>query len=1131
MNNFNCRGNNNLPSEGDRDSRNPIPEQLFNPAIQFELTSTFHQIFSSSTHVSLPSSFNLPYWQRCIAAPAVAAEESKLRVEHEQALRLYADEVAKIEAENRRRTLANRRTERDHANAVAVFRDQYRQYESDLDERRQRELETRECARKQVTTECIQNLERSLDGQRTQMHEALDQVREATDDEKRCNEAIQASWFFIVTGFATLLWWIPISCVCACLSFLAWWANKGEYRAKFAGNLNAYRLLEKPGNDAKKIVFVLRGDGHSKSGEEVVSSPVYLAESVAPGTVESRSSIEAYPLGHYERHAFEQKTSLFDQILWFGLFCCVAMPGIGLIVMLFIVTTPSDDLKEVRRSLDVWEIIAGRKRRLSALLKNDLKKPDVMRALVNAKLNGAHLPKPTMPREPGTPSHERLLPLPSPPVLQVPKKPTAPGWCFDTSECDNFSHILKGACVYSGQHVRTLARFHLFADKVVQPYQMMGSVPIPLVERAPGTLVLGSPGSGKSTFICKFASALLPLTRDQANRIATRKGEFRRFPRSGDEFGRSHTHQAVVYNAKGEYLNHLKAFGFDQDVDLFNFDPADPKCYAWDVAADIDSADSITQFAEQLIPRNTSAKQSDGYEMWLSNARGAVEAVIVSFRNAARAAGKVPNWNLRDLVRAFATKETLKRVLLWHDNPQERVSRYFDLASSQQSSIFVTLWEAIDKFAVIGNRWHDAEQQGRIISLKQWARFGSRTVLLLPNTLLNVQRYAPLNATLLKAITNIVLTHKYSYYFDSEGKQRCYRREFIFDEIGTAGRMHDLERLMSEGRSFGVNVTIGLHQLSQLTETYGENLSETILGLCANRVFLRTDDQRTAKWMSENIGTCVRAYDKKCYTYGIANGKSFTTTEQRSSGTTEGNNRGTVTGITVGATNTVASSINDSTSVNRGHSSTPGQNPTTSQGSADTTGTGSTNSHAQNVSASLSKSEGSNRSSHVNRASSVANGGTSTSSSNESNSTELRGEATIEIHEFMSFPQPAATGLCEVVIHVPTLPPWREQLSHDQMAPLYDWPERLQDWPTSRSPDEDELVSRSVAWSTEDLERLGLDTVPLPDEGSESKDEIRRLQSQSPPDEIEPKLLGGNSESDKEEGEGEDDLPPGDFKW
>src|SRR5690606_22898906 len=108
-------------------------------------------------------------------------------------------------------------------------------------------------------------------------------------------------------------------------------------------------------------------------------------------------------------------------------------------------------------------------------------------------------------------------------------------------------------------------------------------------------------------------------------------------PRSPHEWARSHTFQAVVYNAKTENVSVLEAFGFNADAgaetDLFILDPNDSRCYAWDIAADIASVTDAENFAAMLVPIADKADGDGKDKIWQLQARRIITAVIVSLRN------------------------------------------------------------------------------------------------------------------------------------------------------------------------------------------------------------------------------------------------------------------------------------------------------------------------------------------------------------------------------------------------------------------------------------------------------------------------------------------------------------------
>jgi hypothetical protein len=1134
MSNFNSNsaGNGNSPSERTENPLTLIPESIFPDTYQFEYTEAFYTGMSACLDIALPSDFKLRYWEENVGNPAWEKAVAQADEANQLALAKHEKEVSDIAAVNCHRTKVNRRADKAYASAMTT-------YERELAELPARQLEATQRATGKVKQKCVEDLHLALDKQSGAIEDAIDHALDIVQEEKRTSRLsfyIKVVLAIGVLSFPTVIG----TSIAACVAYFMRLQLDKRYRRRFAEVLNTYNypmsFIHTP-KPHKRVVFLLRKEPVHASMETAVVSPVQLTDTPEYYSDGFRNAREDNPLGKYDPESFAAYESLGDYILILLSFCWFALPGVGLLGMLVVNSDSQEgDLKQFRIArITRDDIKRQRKATLTELLMDEMNRPTLLDPLVEKQLAEDSRTWPTAPRKPQPASHERMLELPSPPELLSPSKLTPPESCYDTEERCDFSHILKGSLVHSAPHVGLLSRHRVFQGDCVEPYFMFGGVPIPLAgSDGSHALVVGTTGSGKTTTVLRLLSSLLPLTRRQ---VADIKGRSlisgNRMPATGDEWSRSRTFQAVVFNAKGEYLNHLKAFGFDQQTDLFSFDPTDPLGYAWDIATDIDDRTSIEQLAEQLIPLNMAANRDQGLETWLSNARKAVFDVIVSLRNAARAAGRKPDWNLRDLVQAFATSEAFWNVLAWHDTPDDARARYFDLAGPQQSSIFVTLREAMGNYAVTANRWRDLQQRGRIISLKHWARNCGHSVLLLPNTRANVTAYGPLNGALLKSLTNIVLQHENTFYLDGDGQLQARRRLFVFDEFGHAGRLQDIDLLLGEGRSYGVTGILGLHQLSQAQQTYGDNMTDSILGMCTYRAFLKAGDVKTAEWMSKFVGSCLRAYNKTSYTYGTSQSKSFTNTEQFTQGNSRGTNLATTKGSTEGTSDTFGRSSSHSASQQSSVASAPGSRTTSTRGKSESQGTGTNESHTRSESTQESLTEGSSRQEHESTSTTHSRGTTDTSSNSQSQSKELRGEAAIEPHEFLSFTDPAISGFCDGVYIAPSLPVWRAQLGMEEMRPLYEFPERLHDWPVKRTAEEDELVSRSVAWSDEDIARLGLDRTPedvLPPSASGTSNGIALLSSPDAPNRNDDDEMI-SPESDLEEDGEEDEPPQADFNF
>jgi type IV secretory pathway TraG/TraD family ATPase VirD4 len=76
---------------------------------------------------------------------------------------------------------------------------------------------------------------------------------------------------------------------------------------------------------------------------------------------------------------------------------------------------------------------------------------------------------------------------------------------------------------------------------------------------------------------------------------------------------------------------------------------------------------------------------------------------------------------------------------------------------------------------------------------------------------------------------------------------------FILDELQSLHALPQLHTAITESRKAGNPVVLGFQGRSQLEELYGRK-AEAMLSQPATKIFLRTDEANSAKWISETIG-------------------------------------------------------------------------------------------------------------------------------------------------------------------------------------------------------------------------------------------------------------------------------------
>lgn len=1008
------------------DDATPPSGSLYPQSYAIEMTKEYTKTFCEEPLAPPPDAVRNTIWEE-VDGEAIRKElQSQADAEYELAMAQYNAEVPLIESHNQK--------------CAAEHEENLRRFEGDFDKYCDRTSSKRA---NRLHGLLLNRLFRSLNAQEGRIAAI---IAAASRKARRAPLFLLLCFFWLLSipsYFVVGIMFFPLGMVVAGLVSCCLWI----------GTINSYvssrrRLLERMCDpcDARQdqSVFWLHYERPSRRKPNNIYTPIYVLEGVE-GCVTKIP--EPTPLRIFD--ADDEWINSDDKERLVYLSC---IPGIYLLALAkclwHLKKCVLDDSQAVERVLN------ARKDRLISAFQSEVTSYKVRRLLKDRY------------RQPECPGYPAIKSIPSPPVRTVVPLPEFPAKYKLQRDAKDYSHVVRGTTVKSIDEVREMARHAMFADGHVRPFHLFGGVPVLFTKgQVHHTALIGGAGSGKTVLMRSLMITLLPLTRVEVRRILRqRSGVVWTKPASHQEWSRSFTHQSVVYNAKNAQIPFLESLGFVPGEDLIIFDPCDSRMSAWDVAKDNDDYDSIKQFAEQYIPFPTESKRDGNAEFWLAQARDLIEATIIAFRNAAHAAGKKPSWTLRDLINAFDTPDHLRELLRQHhDKPEAMLAQFFDVAPGQKDSTFITAGQYVRRFDVVASRWDKAIKEGRCISLKEWALNGAHSVLVLPNTKSNIKVNEPLNQMFLKALTNICLDPKYSLFTKEAGECCVRKRTFFVDEIGQAGRLADFERLMTEGREFAVQVVFGLHQLSQMRETYGEHGAETLIGLCSYLAFLKTGDTTTAEWMSKRVGDQLRTYDQVRFSYGTSKGESWTETQSVTGGWSAGINASETNGQAESFGTSTGTSSNSSRSIRSGNSTGHSTQQTQSlQHSESHSGT-------WGISEQASGSE----------TTGTSKGHNSSSNESKSYSKEFRQEAALLPAYFLNLPDPASSGLIGGVFIVPSFPVWEAELS---LAMLLDrLPQGLHERPSLVGWGEaDDNVSRPTTWNSNDFQRLNIDSENAP---------------------------------------------------
>lgn len=338
---------------------------------------------------------------------------------------------------------------------------------------------------------------------------------------------------------------------------------------------------------------------------------------------------------------------------------------------------------------------------------------------------------------------------------------------------------------------------------------------LPITEATKHFVICGATGSGKTVGIQLFLQSIAPRFRPEA-----------KVPE-----------QLILFDAKCDIVPLLAALGLGPgNSNVWILNPYDARSAVWNLGEATDTPVMARALAALLVPdeRNSNAPYfSDA-------ARELVYAVLLALNRIAKT-----EWTLRDLLCALESREHIQEVAAQDPRAQRLVERLLN-DRHHSPGVLSTLATKVGPFEQVAALWH-TNNSGRRFSIPD---FLSRPgVLVLGNDPVLRESFWPINAILLKALTNEILRRP---------NTRLPRHWFILDEFRAMERVESIHDLLNRGRSKGAAVLLGLQSVEGLMEVYGENGANDILSQCAQKTFLRVGGPKTAEWAENFFGKVRR---------------------------------------------------------------------------------------------------------------------------------------------------------------------------------------------------------------------------------------------------------------------------------
>ncbi len=323
--------------------------------------------------------------------------------------------------------------------------------------------------------------------------------------------------------------------------------------------------------------------------------------------------------------------------------------------------------------------------------------------------------------------------------------------------------------------------------------------------------VFGASGMGKTQFI-------LPLMR-----AARRRGD-----------------RMIVFDFKGDFTpdfpSHAVAHkGQRVEVEDAIFAPWDRRSMPWAVAQDVDSLAAAREFAARMIP-----EAQGGSPFWSNAARQVLIASLVELQ-----AEAPEKWGFADLA---------KKLIRPIDELAEAARIHFPealkaLSDGQQNVTSAgVLGNMMSYLSVIFDLSRAWPNPG-VFSIRDWLtekNKGTKSVIL---------QHSGKFDSLAKAFNGavIALARQLISSPDLFPDSSTRRLWFFLDEFPELGKVEAIFSLTAIGRSKGVRVVLGMQDISQLKDIYGEHKTNSAISMVGTHVITRVSPGDTADFISEKL--------------------------------------------------------------------------------------------------------------------------------------------------------------------------------------------------------------------------------------------------------------------------------------
>jgi type IV secretory pathway TraG/TraD family ATPase VirD4 len=375
-------------------------------------------------------------------------------------------------------------------------------------------------------------------------------------------------------------------------------------------------------------------------------------------------------------------------------------------------------------------------------------------------------------------------------------------WLHSKEKINNSLYMSGMKCISGNEairHANKLSKKEIVRTNSKKGLYVHPKICIPSRIETDNFLLAGKQGSGKSTILKSIVNQIL-----------------------------NRSNLSVIYDAKGEYKEEFYT-AYSKKIAVI--DPTSSQYISWNISQDVGNESDAKLIAECLIV------DGDNDEFWVGGARIILTGIFCILLNTK----KTWDWkNIEILLNLPVSK--LEQLFLDHYPKGEKLVK---VGCKTSSSYFNVLMQQLNWLSIVADNWQSSPKS---ISVKKWINRETEFESLF---IINNPSQTGMSVPICLAIFSLVDRHLRSLP-DSSTREIW----FVFDELANFPKNKGVINLLSMGRSKGARTAIGIQNINQIREIYGDKIAETLNSLFSVIFILKVGfSKETALKLAENIGT------------------------------------------------------------------------------------------------------------------------------------------------------------------------------------------------------------------------------------------------------------------------------------